>query len=186
MKTTVILFVMSVGTVVSASIVEWSASDGGNGHYYEAILDADGITWDSASTAATLAGGYLATISSAQENAFVYDLVDDDTDFWLKIPNSHNPSFLYYEGPWLGGFRNDQSQWEWVTGEDFSYTDWAPSQPIPNAGYDKLQFWGAGSMSQEWDNQYYSDTANGYVIEYIPEPATLLLLTLGAVVGRKR
>src|SRR5688572_27850883 len=58
--------------------VEWRAVDGGNGHGYEAVLAPQGISWTQARDAADALGGYLATITSAAENEFVYQQVADD------------------------------------------------------------------------------------------------------------
>ena len=58
-----------------ASPVQWSIADGGNGHYYEAVLVPEGISWTDADLIASSKAGdwHLATISSAEENDFVYD-----------------------------------------------------------------------------------------------------------------
>ena len=93
----VILLWLVPGTL--ASPVQWPV----NGHYYEAILVPEGITWTAADLAASSKEGdwHLATISSAEENAFIYDLVDDPA-FW-KFVGSHGL------GPWLGGYIYDIS-----------------------------------------------------------------------------
>ena len=50
-----------------------------NGHYYMAV---DGtFTWIEADTAAKAIGGHLATITSAEENAFIYGLCNGN--YWL-------------------------------------------------------------------------------------------------------
>ena len=42
----------------------WPVAEGGNGHAYQAVGVSELIPWTSADQAATLAGGYLATITS--------------------------------------------------------------------------------------------------------------------------
>ena len=54
----------------------------GTGHYYDVILRPDGLTWTQARAAAegqVWQGrhGYLATITSAEESQFVFDLSPD-------------------------------------------------------------------------------------------------------------
>ena len=65
--------------------IQWTVEAGGNGHYYEAILDK--IPWTEARAAAeaeTFMGmpGHLVTIESAEENAFVANL-ERTWSFWL-------------------------------------------------------------------------------------------------------
>ena len=57
--------------------VQW----GGNGHWYEPVAVGEFISWDDANQAATDAGGYLVTITSAEENDFVFSLIDSD-EYW--------------------------------------------------------------------------------------------------------
>jgi hypothetical protein len=67
-----VLFVWSSFSL--AEPVLWDLSVGGNGHYYEAVLVGDRITWEAARDAAQAKGGYLATITSEDENSFVESL----------------------------------------------------------------------------------------------------------------
>ena len=54
-----------------AEPVRWS----GNGHRYEVVVVPEGITWLDAKAAASARGGYLATLTSAEENRFVWSLI---------------------------------------------------------------------------------------------------------------
>ena len=94
MKKIIVLFIMGVGSVASASIVEWSVDVGGNGHFYEAMLVPEMINWDSANIAANNQGGYLATLTSPEENIFVFNLIKDNIDLWQPNPHSSNPNFI--------------------------------------------------------------------------------------------
>jgi hypothetical protein len=95
------------------------------------------------------------------------------------------------EGPWLGGYQSGESEgpsenWHWVTDEPFDYTNWAPQEPSDNEGQNRLQFFGFTEPRDNlWNNQYHDNLSNGYIIE-IPEPATILLLTLGGILLRRR
>src|SRR5690606_9693424 len=65
--------------------VLWSEIDGGNGHSYQVVVVNGGISWQDAKLAAENMGGHLATITSAQENTFVADLIDH-SDYWFQLP----------------------------------------------------------------------------------------------------
>jgi len=83
------------GGVCKAMPTEWLVADGGNGHFYEVVYDHD-IFWADAMDVAISAGGYLATITSQEEEDFVWTVIDDAALSWSV-------------GPWLGGFQPDGS-----------------------------------------------------------------------------
>lgn len=88
-----------------------------NGHYYECVQC--NTNWYEANEfAASLAfngqRGHLATSTSAGENDFILSLSCDQA--------------------WLGGFQTDgviqpDLGWNWITGEPFEFTAWAPGEP---------------------------------------------------------
>jgi hypothetical protein len=57
-------------SAASLPLTQWEAPVG-NDHYYQVFFNADFIQWTDASDNALLSGGYLATITSAEENAFI-------------------------------------------------------------------------------------------------------------------
>jgi hypothetical protein len=142
------------------------------GHTYESVLVPDGITWDDASAAAQAAGGYLATITSASEDQFVFDLINNPVFY---SPPSVSGDFL---GPWLGGRKaTGQSNFEWVTSEPFAYSNFENNQPDGVFGSDqKIQYYKVNSLAagSKWGDHpggpipgYFLPTA--YVIERVPE-----------------
>jgi len=151
--------------------VQWT-----NGHWYEVVAVPEGISWTEAQDAAELAGGYLASITSAEENAFVYSLIDEDS-LW------RNNVF----GPWIGGVQTNKSaestgHWSWVDGEAWSYTAWAPGQPDNYLNLeDYLQYYSPTGRGPTW-NDWEVDAASGppvaYVIELIPEPTQAVAIIL--------
>ena len=163
----------------AAPPVQWPASAGGNGHYYEAVWVPQGISWTSASNAAVLAGGYLATIASQAENQFVFSLVDDPR-FWHQLPDPNN------HGPWLGGYQLPGAQepaggWVWVTGEALIFTNWFEGTHEPTGGpwlgqnEDRLQY----SSARDTRAPTWNDIPNilpsqyavyGYIVEYNSRP----------------
>ena len=164
-----------------AQPTNWAVEAGGNGHYYEAIWVAGGITWSDASVTASNRGGYLATITSSNENAFVFGLVSQDTNFWYhSLANN-------WWGPWLGGLQPAGSPepdggWQWVTGETFTYSNWSPGQPSNNnptwnGGENRIQFGGQTNIASTWNDLNVTNkvSARSFIVEYAgPLPSSLI------------
>ena len=81
-----------------------------NGHIYTMYL-AD-MSWTEAQTWCEKQGGYLATVTSQEEW---------DTIKWL-VTHKNAPCC------WLGA-ENTSGSWKWVTGENFTYSDWLTGEP---------------------------------------------------------
>ncbi|WP_375748535.1 hypothetical protein [Vibrio sp. HN007] len=107
----------------------------GDIHYYQVVHLPDGnLNWFQAAYLAQDAGGYLASITSAEENAFVFDLVNDKKYFWSFPPyvegkSRHNHHEISI-GPFLGGYQPEGSKepaggWSWLSGEKWEYSNWA-------------------------------------------------------------
>ena len=160
LRTLAIALLITSPGLASASPVNWS----GNGHFYDVISVPGTITWEAANAAAIAAGGYLATITSQAENDFVFLLVNNTT-YW------HGSS-----GPWLGGYQSPATQqpnanWNWVTGEAWSYTNWQSGQPNDSGGKaeDKLQF-GFAPLASTWNDIMSIDPTPAYwPIAYVVE-----------------
>ncbi|MFM8983901.1 MAG: flagellin, partial [Spartobacteria bacterium] len=72
------------------------------------------FTWQQAKADAIARGGHLVTITSAEEWQRVL----------LKAPASDSRNL------WIGATdENTEGQWEWVTGEPWSYSNWASGEP---------------------------------------------------------
>lgn len=158
--TAVLVFLCATG--VSAEPVVWNSGPGANGHSYEAFLCPSGVSWDGAQAHVSgLAGDWhLATSTSAEENAFLYDLVDDNPAYWNCCLSNNSA------GPWLGGFSSCYScnDWQWVTGEPWSYTNWGPLEPFSNG--EALGFFGYHQfMGPVWNDVPSDRPEFGYVVE---------------------
>jgi len=173
------LVLVSVSSVV-AEPIQWRVGDGGNGHWYDAVHVAGGVSWDTANKAATKRNGYLATVISAEENNFVFSLIDNPR-FWEQKQFGNDS-----QGPWLGGVQREGSQepaggWAWVTGETFSYTAWATGQPN-NAGdgkQNRIHYWAAThTLAPTWQDASDFTALNftgpkGYVVEFDSKPGPI-------------
>ena len=192
-------FTACLHTYASAERERWEVADGGNGHWYEVFAGPQlpngvpgVISWAAANLDAQARGGYLATITSAAENEFVFSLVDLPV-YWSQIPEGT------YFGPWLGGLQapdapDPASDWIWVTGEPFEYTNWHPGEPNDLFGIleeDRLVFLAVegstGPRSAFWnDESEIKRNVVSYVVEYVPEPATFTLLLAAIALFRLR
>lgn len=164
-----------------ASPVQWA----GNGHWYDVVFSA--LSWTDAKSAAENASGstasadvsYLATITSAGEQAFIASLVA-----------GYGPYQQGDAGFKLGGFQPAGSVeaaggWQWVTGETWSFTSWGAGEPN-NAGGNEGYLYMDERYSWNWNDYVSGDSyynPKGYIVEYettsVPEPAIMLLLGLG-------
>ena len=146
----------------------------------------DLIGWEAAQAVAEARGGYLTTLTSAAENTFVFNLVDN-ASFW------HIDGFGSAIGPWIGGFQPDGSPepaggWEWVTAEPWSYTNWASGEPNNMGGTEKYaDLFGHGVRAPTWNDLNPTVVLEGYIVEWdelpgpdVPEPTTLVMLALAA------
>ena len=105
-------------------------------------------TWDEAKEYCESIGGHLVTITSKEEQAFLIDTF---------FSNSNK----YY---WIGGLRNDNNLWEWVTGESTSYTCWNIGEPNNQGGVeDRINI--NYSSSKGWNDATKNDKI-GFICEF--------------------
>ncbi len=83
-------------------------------HTYELISCPYALSWDMAKAYCEQSGGHLATITSVEEQNAI--------------------SSLGEEYAWIGGFRNSENSWKWVTDEPFGYTNWRSGEPNNGEG----------------------------------------------------
>ncbi|MDA3790918.1 MAG: flagellin [Desulfobacula sp.] len=151
-------------------------------HFYQ-FVQQDDIAWDTAATQAqglTWEGmtGYLATITSADEDAFIYNLIT--------------------ENAWIGASdASTDDEWRWVTGPEGledggqgrqffeqqgnggvavngEYNNWDQTAPEPNNAYAGGEHWAyvggvfSGPATGTWWNRLIDGLNNieGYVVEY--------------------
>jgi len=101
----------------------------GTTHWYEAVyVESGNLNWYQAANLAQDAGGYLASITSEDENNFVFNLVSDEKYFWSFDEDGEHYGISI--GPFLGGYQPEGSvepdgSWSWLSGEEWNYTNWA-------------------------------------------------------------
>jgi len=161
----------------------------GNGHYYEYVptrLNWSAALADANSRSHASLQGYLATITSSGEQAFVASLlINAEWGAWL----AGSDAALEGTWTWVAGPEQGQTFWQGnQTGATVggAFEAWPPTEPNNLNNEDSLAIWGpngaAGATSWgEWNDFQSSDT-QGFVVEYstVPEPSTMVLAACAA------
>jgi hypothetical protein len=130
----------------------------GNGHKY--LLVEEPMTWDEANAYAMEQGGYLATVTSREEQDFLAEQLKD---------RDHKDWYVF----WLGGFREGK-KWQWVSGEPWKYTGWVSGGTRGSGKSDKLFimaggfniYWiQQGARVGQWDSAV-AKAKSGFIIEW--------------------
>lgn len=125
-----------------SSAVRWAA---GNNHCY--ILFTTPLSWTGAKAACEQAEAHLVTMADAAENAFIYDIFGH-ADRWIG----------FTDAPIEG-------QWEWVTGEAVTYTNWGAGEPNDGNGSYPYE---DGALLQIANGQW-NDGYDGFTMSYVCE-----------------
>ena len=137
----VTLFAASAAQAQQA--VQWTASVGGNGHWYQFVRVPGTITWQSARSAAAERNGDLGVVDSAQLTGFL------DAFY----PPATNACFI--------GCQRIGDTWRWLNNHPVSWTNWCPcGQPSGDGPF--VEMWGGGY----WNDVSASEQRQGYLIEW--------------------
>ncbi len=123
----------------------------GNSHWYQRIELP--MTWTDAEAACRALGGHLATVDSAEENRWVHG--------W----------FAQTYVCWLGAQRGDDGQWQWITGEPFTWTNWAGGEPSDTSGEEKYLNFGSSRLTffrkdDTWNDHRNTGDNSGWWLTY--------------------
>lgn len=116
-------------------------------HQYKIFYDT--LTWEEAKAACEAKGGHLATITSEEEQQK------------LNLYNAGNHKL------WIGGYKNTEGQWCWVTGEPWEYENWGDGEPNNSsnvvAGESCVAMW-----PEKWNDLANSNVyeQSGYICEW--------------------
>ncbi|MCD8016827.1 MAG: S-layer homology domain-containing protein [Oscillospiraceae bacterium] len=137
-----------------------SITSPGNGHTY--VLYDESLAWTDAEEFCESIGGYLATITSAEEQECVESLINEGgkRTYWI-------------------GLKGDaEDSWLWVSGEEFDYENWGEGEPNNDGGneayveivkvpFDALEFGTWNDMENEGDSSGTTSLAyKGFICEY--------------------
>ena len=111
-----------VAVAADSPAIEWKVSDGGNGHWYQALTLL--TTRTNALKIAADSAAYLTTITSPAENQFLADRNFES--------NGGNNSY------WTGGIRTapGSGSWSWISGEPWIYSNFDSGEPNGCCGPD--------------------------------------------------
>lgn len=112
------------------------------------------LTWEQARADAVSRGGYLATFATQAE--------------WDALVRTVSEAAFYdIDGLWIGATdRLVEGSWSWVTGEPFSFSNWAPGEPD---NFNDADFAAVAGELGGWPGKWYDYRAavsrDGYILE---------------------
>ncbi|NBT48518.1 MAG: DUF5011 domain-containing protein, partial [Actinobacteria bacterium] len=113
------------------------------------------FTWDQAKADAEARGGHLATITSQDE----WNVI------WSQLGPTWNGANY-----WLGGSdQGSEGNWHWVTGENWSFSRWYPSEPSGGAENELITWANLSDGQPSWNDGLGNNlpgSFGGYILEY--------------------
>jgi len=122
-----------------------------NGHFYY-VYNLDTVsTWNEAKQYCENLGGYLATITTPEENEFVYS--------YLKMNFGYESAYFGFTD------QGEEGVWLWDNGEESSYTNWHSGEPNgENSNEDFAMFYYKYSDGTWNDGDFGQRTVNSGVV----------------------
>ena len=125
----------------------------GNGHFYKWVPGSG--TWPTAMSGAQALGGYLATVTTAQEKDWIVQNMG-----------------LGAASAWLGGSdAASEGTWLWLNGETWSYTNWNVGEPNNSGGEHCLMMYANGTWNDAPSTyQLPPNPGGGYIVGWDSDP----------------
>ncbi|HUS34450.1 MAG TPA: Calx-beta domain-containing protein, partial [Verrucomicrobiae bacterium] len=180
-----IIFLFFAAAFVVFSRTAVAQVQGPGGHYYKVVLE-PGLLWEEARARAaesTLNGvhGYLATITSAEEDQFIENLRIE------AAPAGQNS--LWVGGSQLSYASGAAEGWFWENGEgqiptmaaQSGYANWQPGEPNDYWGPKSESYLSIGHFNIfGWNDEPNDHNVQGYVVEY-PGGGTVTTVRVAAI-----
>ena len=152
----IVSFTVWWGTAPSAGTLKVQKE--GNHKLYNVY--SSNASWLGAKSIAASSGGTMACVTSQAEQDVVTAAV---AEFGMPC--------------WLGGEAATSGSWKWVTGESFSYTNWATHQPTFGSGGENYIEVRTDGKWEDHDcgssSSYQSPAVYGYVLEFAPKSVSV-------------
>ena len=188
LATAVLAVVALPSAPAHADPVQWTVASGGNGHFYEFRYDNNNFLNARASALASSymgMSGYLATVTSAAEAAFLYGSVNTSIAYIGGSDEGHEGTWTWLDGPEAGGVFYSASGGPL----DYAYSSWGPGEPndgFPN-GPENALITNNDHAGQWNDVRSAGQFSLGYYVEYsatadagaVPEPASWAMMVAG-------
>lgn len=146
-----LLIVFCISVNVNAANIKGSIPKNAvrNGNHYYLIVKENGITWEEAKALCEAKNGHLATITSQSEQNFIDKINNNKTRLWI------------------GGYRDNDGKWKWVTGEKWKYTNWDTGEPNNSSNVVSNEKCVA-VWPQKWNDMANTNTfeQSGYICEW--------------------
>ena len=145
--------------------VQWSVDDGGNDHWYQVIDVEGGFSIEEAEARARALGGYLVSLTSPEEDQWVYATFDA-YDRWIGA----------YQDIRSNEYSEPAGGWRWMSGEPMDYSNWSGVGPDNNDISDAPhEEWAHYCCDGRWNDIYAVDDSGAVsrkqiIVEYTTLP----------------
>ena len=141
-----VIAITSSSVLAQSTAVQWTTASGGNGHWYGIVI-VPSNSWNQCLALARASGGDLASLTSAEEHAFVGELAQ-------SVPQA----FVGPYGPFVGGFQDPSASdfsepsggWRWSDGEPWGFQAWFSGGEPSNC----LGLCGGGCLAENFIQLY--------------------------------
>ena len=111
------------------------------------------MTWEEAVAYCQELGGYMATISSDEENEFLYEMLQE---------SPYSDAYFGYTDV------QEEGVWKWVNGEETTYTNWQDGEPNDENGIEEYAMFYHMTGNSRWNDgsfQGYKVNNKGQVLK---------------------